>query len=47
MKDKSRLMLNLELYRPDVIKINNKIGISFLEFALDGLKNYHASLGRY
>ena len=47
LKDRSRLMLNLEVYKPDVIKINNKIGISFLEFALDGLENYHASLGRY
>lgn len=47
LKDRSRYFLNKSVYVQDKISIENKKGISFLEFALEGLENYHASLGRY
>jgi chorismate mutase len=47
LKDRSRYPLNAAIYRPDAIPIANRSGISFLDFALEGLEHYHASLGRY
>jgi monofunctional chorismate mutase len=47
LKDRSRYLLNESVYVQGKISIENKKGISFLEFALEGLENYHASLGRY
>ena len=47
MKDRSRYPLNAVVYRPDAIPIANRSGLSFLDFALEGLEHYHASLGRY
>jgi chorismate mutase len=47
LKDRSRYPLNALVYRPDAIPIAHRSGISFLDFALEGLEHYHASLGRY
>jgi monofunctional chorismate mutase len=45
--DRSRFMLNPNVYLKDGIFIKNRSGISFLEFAIEGLENYHSLLGRY
>jgi chorismate mutase len=47
LKDRSRFPLNQAVYQPDGVPIRGKSGISFLQFALEGLETYHASLGRY
>ena len=47
LKDRSRFKLNKPVYLADAITIAGRIGISFLEFALEGLEQYHATLGRY
>jgi len=47
LKDRSRFSLNGVIYVPDAITIEGRSGISFLDFALEGLEVYHASLGRY
>jgi chorismate mutase len=47
LKDRSRFPLNEAVYRPDGVPIRGRSGISFLQFALEGLEAYHASLGRY
>src|SRR3989442_15458102 len=47
LKDRSRFPLNQRAYEPDGLPIAGRKGISFLEFALEGLEAYHASLGRY
>ncbi len=47
LKDRSRYPLNAVVYRPDAIPIAHRMGLSFLDFALEGLEHYHASLGRY
>lgn len=47
LKDRSRFPLNEIVYRPGGVAISGRSGISFLEFALEGLEAYHASLGRY
>lgn len=47
LKDRSRFKLNRSLYIPGAIPIAERNDISFLEFALEGLEAYHASLGRY
>jgi chorismate mutase len=47
LKDRSRFPLNGPAYRSDALPIRGRAGISFLEFALEGLEAYHASLGRY
>jgi chorismate mutase len=47
LKDRSRFPRNEAVYRPDGVPIRGRSGISFLQFALEGLETYHASLGRY
>lgn len=47
LKDRSRFPRNRAVYEPDAVPIAGRSGISFLEFALEGLELYHASLGRY
>ena len=47
LKDRSRLPSNPPVYIPDAVPIENRSGISFLKFAIEGLEVYHASLGRY
>jgi chorismate mutase len=47
LKDRSRLPLNWPVYSPDAVPISGRTGISFLQFAIEGLEAYHASLGRY
>jgi chorismate mutase len=47
LKDRSRFPFNQAVYRPDGVPIRGKSGISFLQFALEGLESYHSSLGRY
>lgn len=47
LKDRSRFNLNRPIYETNAISIAGSIGISFLEFALEGLERYHATLGRY
>lgn len=46
-KDRSRFPLNEAVYKPDGIPIAGRSGISLLQFAIEGLEIYHASLGRY
>lgn len=47
LKDRSRYALNASVYRIDEIPIQGRTGISFFEFALEQLEQYHAALGRY
>lgn len=47
LKDRSRYALNASVYRIDEIPIEGRTGISFFEFALEQLEQYHATLGRY
>jgi len=47
LKDRSRYKLNAKVYQKNALPIKNRKNISFFEFALEGLENYHASLGRY
>jgi monofunctional chorismate mutase len=47
LKDRSRYALNTSVYRIDEIPIEGRTGISFFEFALEQLEQYHAALGRY
>ncbi len=47
LKDRSRMPLNQPVYIPDAVPIEGRSGISFLQFAIEGLEVYHASLGRY
>jgi chorismate mutase len=47
LKDRSRFALNEAVYQPGAVQIAGRSGISFLEFSLEGLEAYHASLGRY
>jgi len=46
-KDRSRYKLNKKVYKKNALSIRGESGISFFEFAIKGLENYHASLGRY
>lgn len=46
-KDRSRFPLNEVVYKPDGVPIVGRSGISLLQFAIEGLETYHASLGRY
>lgn len=46
-KDRSRFPANTPIYIPDAVPIFGRTGISLLEFAIEGLESYHASLGRY
>ena len=47
LKDRSRMPLNQPIYTPDAVPIKGRSGTSFLQFAIEGLEVYHASLGRY
>src|SRR6476661_5550135 len=47
LKDRSRFPLNAVVYQADAVPIRGQSGISFLQFALEGLESYHSSLGRY
>ncbi len=47
LKDRSRFPLNEAVYRVDAIPIVGRSGISFLQFSVEGLEAYHASLGRF
>jgi len=47
LKDRSRFKANDSIYIADAVTIKNRSGISFLEFALERLEVYHASLGRF
>lgn len=47
LHDRSGFPLNPPVYKPDAIPITGKAGVSFLEFAIQGLEEYHATLGRY
>jgi chorismate mutase len=47
LKDRSRFVLNQAVYTPGAVEIAGRAGISFLEFSIEGLEAYHASLGRF
>lgn len=47
LEDRSRFPLNARVYEPDAVPIAGRTGVSFLDFAIEGLEAYHASLGRY
>ncbi|MCC7369054.1 MAG: chorismate mutase [Chloroflexi bacterium] len=47
LKDRSRFALNQAVYTPGAIEIAGRSGSSFLEFSIEGLEAYHASLGRF
>lgn len=47
LKDRSRFPGNRPVYEPDAVPIEGRSGISFLQFSLEGLEQYHASLGRF
>ena len=47
LKDRSRLPLNMPVYTPGTVFIRGRPGISLLQFAIEGMEAYHASLGRY
>lgn len=47
LKDRSRFPRNSTVYLPGGVPLRGRKGISFLEFALEGLEAYHSSLGRY
>lgn len=47
LADRAGFPLNPAVYEPGAIPIAGREGISFLEFAVEGLEAYHASLGRY
>jgi chorismate mutase len=47
LKDRSRFALNQAVYVPGAVEIADRTGISFLDFSLEGLETYHASLGRF
>ena len=47
LKDRSRFALNQAVYTPGAVEIAGRSGISFLDFSLEGLEAYHASLGRF
>jgi len=47
LKDRSRYSLNIKVYQKNALPIRGRKNISFFEFSLEGLENYHASLGRY
>lgn len=47
LKDRSEFKYNEAVYIVDRIPIKGRPGISFLEFGLESLEIFHASLGRY
>ena len=47
LKDRSRLPLNAPVYQPNAVPISGRTDTSLLQFAIEGLESYHASLGRF
>ncbi len=47
LKDRSRFPQNPTVYRADGVEIEGRGGISFLDYAIEGLEEYHAKLGRF
>jgi chorismate mutase len=47
LRERSRFPLNEAVYVAGAVPIRGRAGLSLLEFALEGLEAYHASLGRY
>lgn len=47
LKDRSRFPRNHVVYEPGGVPIAGRSGISFLQYAIEGLEAYHASLGRW
>ena len=47
LKDRSRFPQNMPIYEPDGIPLKGRTGISLLQYSLEGLESYQASLGRY
>jgi chorismate mutase len=47
LKDRSRFPLNMKVYKAGAIHISGRRKISLLQFAVEGIEAYHASLGRY
>ena len=47
LKDRSRFPLNSQIYKRGAIPIRGKRDVSLLQFAIEGMERYHASLGRY
>lgn len=47
LKDRTRFPTNNAVYQPDGVPLINRPGISFFQFAIEGLETYHASLGRF
>ncbi|MDO8638310.1 MAG: chorismate mutase [Candidatus Daviesbacteria bacterium] len=46
-KDRSRFPLNEAIYLTNGVPITGRSNISLLQFAIEGLETYHATLGRY
>jgi chorismate mutase len=47
LKDRAWFALNPAVYTPGAIPITGRPDLSFMEWALEGLERYHASLGRF
>ena len=47
LRDRARFPVNGTIYRRGAIPIEGRPDASLLEFALEGLEKYHASLGRF
>ncbi len=47
LADRAGFPLNAAVYEPGAVPIVGRAGVSFMEFAVEGLEAYHASLGRY
>ncbi|MDE1804547.1 MAG: hypothetical protein KGH59_02065, partial [Candidatus Micrarchaeota archaeon] len=47
LKDRSRFKANDPIYIADAVRIKRRSGISFLEYSIERLEVYHASLGRF
>ena len=47
LQDRSGFPLNPSVYQPGAVPILGRPDVSFLEFAMERLEAYHASLGRY
>lgn len=47
LHDRAGFPLNRAIYEPGGVPIPGRPGMSLLDFAVEGLETYHASLGRY
>ncbi|MGE0599691.1 MAG: chorismate mutase [Dehalococcoidia bacterium] len=47
LHDRAGFPLNRAIYQPGGVPIPGRPGMSLLDFAVEGLETYHASLGRY